>query len=290
MKTLIRMHSTATISFLFLLTEITLVHPTWPISLDNFTPFGEDNGDISMSSRLDAISDKNNITTAFPFFGRKFTSLYVSSHGVISFEKVFASYRPKRFPLVGNFTIIAPFWADVARRYIGGIFYRQNNSQYLLEVASIDVRKAFPGFSRFSAIWMFVATWEKVPFFGSYNNYHNMTKNITNTFQAVLLTDGRYSFVRLNYHNITWTTGTTSGGNPDNGLGGIEAGCGFNAGFGNHSYNVTFNKYRSIGVLDLPFKTNVNKSGVWMFRTDDITIQEPKRRITDVEEGLSCEF
>ncbi|XP_028518380.1 uncharacterized protein LOC110250391 isoform X2 [Exaiptasia diaphana] len=260
--------------------EIALVHPSSPISLDDFTPFGEDNGDVLMPSQLDAISDKINIRTAFPLFGRKFTSLYVSSHGLISFEKVFASYKPKRFsPLVGNFTIIAPFWADVARRYIGGIFYRQNNSQYLLEVASIDVRKAFPEFSRFSAIWMFVATWKNVTFYGSHNNY--MTKNITNTFQSVLLTDGRYSFVRFNYHKITWTTGTTSGGNPKNGLGGTEAGCGFNAGFGNHSYNVAFNGYRNISVLDLPFKTNVNKSGVWMFRTDGITIQEAKGKVED---------
>ncbi|KXJ29951.1 Sushi, nidogen and EGF-like domain-containing protein 1 [Exaiptasia diaphana] len=112
--------------------------------------------------------------------------------------------------------MIAPFWADVDTNKGGAIWYRQNTTTHLLEVASIDVRNAFPEFPRFSAIWMFVATWEKVAFYGIKN------KNIGNTFQVVLLTDGRYSFVRFNYHNIEWTSGTENGGN-SYGLGGTEA-------------------------------------------------------------------
>jgi len=34
----------------------------------------------------------------------------------------------------------------------------------------------------------------------------------TNTFQAVLATDGSTSFVTFNYGTLTWTTGTKSGG------------------------------------------------------------------------------
>ena len=44
----------------------------------------------------------------------------------------------------------------------------------------------------------------------------------TNTFQAVLITNGKHSFVIYNYNNITWTTGTASGGNVS-GLGGSPA-------------------------------------------------------------------
>ena len=43
-----------------------------------------------------------------------------------------------------------------------------------------------------------------------------------NTFQAVLVTDGRHSFAIFNYNLIVWTTGTASGGN-DDGLGGTPA-------------------------------------------------------------------
>jgi Nidogen-like len=35
----------------------------------------------------------------------------------------------------------------------------------------------------------------------------------TNTFQAVLVTDGILSFVILNYEHLTWTTDTAAGGN-----------------------------------------------------------------------------
>ena len=42
-----------------------------------------------------------------------------------------------------------------------------------------------------------------------------------NTFQGVLATNGRHSFVIFNYGVITWTTGTASGG--INGLGGTPA-------------------------------------------------------------------
>lgn len=45
-----------------------------------------------------------------------------------------------------------------------------------------------------------------------------------NTFQTVLITDGRFSFTIFNYESILWTTGThaSSGGDAD-GLGGIAA-------------------------------------------------------------------
>lgn len=45
----------------------------------------------------------------------------------------------------------------------------------------------------------------------------------TNTFQAVLVTDGEMSFVVLNYVNLTWTAGITSNGNSQTGLGGTPA-------------------------------------------------------------------
>jgi len=45
----------------------------------------------------------------------------------------------------------------------------------------------------------------------------------TNTYQAVLITDGSMSFVMFHYGVLTWTTGGTSGGNSDTGLGGKPA-------------------------------------------------------------------
>lgn len=45
-----------------------------------------------------------------------------------------------------------------------------------------------------------------------------------NTFQTVLITDGKLSFTIFNYESITWTTGThASSGGDAAGLGGIAA-------------------------------------------------------------------
>lgn len=44
-----------------------------------------------------------------------------------------------------------------------------------------------------------------------------------NTFQTVLISDGVTSLSMFNYGEITWSTGTASGGDPLTGLGGTTA-------------------------------------------------------------------
>lgn len=44
-----------------------------------------------------------------------------------------------------------------------------------------------------------------------------------NTFQAVLISDGTVHFAMFNFGEITWSTGTASGGDPLTGLGGTTA-------------------------------------------------------------------
>ena len=51
-----------------------------------------------------------------------------------------------------------------------------------------------------------------------------------NTFQAVVVTDGLFSFTILNYAELTWVTGDESGGT--GGFGGTAAMVGINAGDG----------------------------------------------------------
>ena len=53
-----------------------------------------------------------------------------------------------------------------------------------------------------------------------YVNYMFASSQV-NTFQIVLVTNGRQSFTIFNYGDITWTTGTMSGG--EGGKGGTEA-------------------------------------------------------------------
>ena len=55
------------------------------------------------------------------------------------------------------------------------------------------------------------------------DNFDILLLNQRNSFQAVMVTDGRYSFAIFNYGDINWTTGTASNGDPFTGLGGIPA-------------------------------------------------------------------
>lgn len=89
-----------------------------------------------------------------------------------------------------------------------------------------------------------------------------------NTFQTVLITDGRLSFTIFNYETITWTTGThaSSGGNAT-GLGGIAAQAGFNAGDGRRYFSIPGS--RTADVAEVETTTNVGVPGRWAFRIDD---------------------
>ncbi|KAJ7365959.1 Sushi, nidogen and EGF-like domain-containing protein 1 [Desmophyllum pertusum] len=91
-----------------------------------------------------------------------------------------------------------------------------------------------------------------------------------NTFQAVLVTNGRHSFAIFNYNLIVWTTGTASGGS-DEGLGGTPAQGGFNAGDGIRFFVIPGSRTNEI--LQLPSTTNVARAGQWIFQTDEASVE-----------------
>lgn len=112
-----------------------------------------------------------------------------------------------------------------------------------------------------------------------------------NTFQTILISDGVTSFSMFNYGEITWSTGTASGGDPLTGLGGTTAQVfsrcpndvhrhltsrppshlspfqsGFNGGDVGHFFNLPGS--RSNEVVNIEQTTNVNTPGRWLFRVD----------------------
>nr|XP_012611141.1 sushi, nidogen and EGF-like domain-containing protein 1 isoform X4 [Microcebus murinus]XP_020143668.1 sushi, nidogen and EGF-like domain-containing protein 1 isoform X4 [Microcebus murinus] len=93
-----------------------------------------------------------------------------------------------------------------------------------------------------------------------------------NTFQTVLITDGKFSFTIFNYESISWTTGThaSSGGNAT-GLGGIAAQAGFNAGDGRRYFSIPGS--RTADVAEVETTTNVGVPGRWAFRIDDAQVR-----------------
>ncbi|XP_053547103.1 sushi, nidogen and EGF-like domain-containing protein 1 [Bombina bombina] len=177
-------------------------------------PYGPSEGDKTTPVEDDGTSGEVSISVDFKFFGKKYKSLFVNNNGVISFSTPVSQYTPDAFPLK-NGTFVTPFWGDVDNDLAGLVYFRESTDSNLMERISKDMDKHLPNLHYLST-WAFVATWDKVAYYGS------ASKKV-NTFQAVLTTDGYRYFIILNYGDIQWTTGTASDGDANTGLGGTPA-------------------------------------------------------------------
>uniref|UniRef100_A0A8C8BQA9 Sushi, nidogen and EGF like domains 1 n=1 Tax=Otus sunia TaxID=257818 RepID=A0A8C8BQA9_9STRI len=236
------------------------------VPLADFYPFGPAQGDAATRKQDDGGSELRPLSVPFPFFGAGHTGLYVNNNGIISFLKEVSQFTPVAFPISKDRRVVAAFWADVDNRRAGDVYYRESTEQPILERASRDIVQYFPEFPGFSAQWVFIATWYRVTFFGG------SSFSPVNTFQIVLITDGKLSFTIFNYESITWTTGMhASSGGDFAGLGGIAAQAGFNAGDGKRYFNIPGS--RTDDIADVEMTTNVGIPGRWVFRIDDAQVQ-----------------
>uniref|UniRef100_A0A8C9EMJ4 Sushi, nidogen and EGF like domains 1 n=1 Tax=Pavo cristatus TaxID=9049 RepID=A0A8C9EMJ4_PAVCR len=236
------------------------------VPLADFYPFGPAQGDAATLKQDDGGSELRPLSVRFPFFGAGHTGLYVNNNGIISFLKEVSQFTPVAFPISKDRRVVAAFWADVDNRRAGDVYYRESQDRAILERATKDIAQYFPEFPDFSAQWVFIATWYRVTFFGG------SSFSPVNTFQIVLITDGKLSFTIFNYESITWTTGMhASSGGDFAGLGGIAAQAGFNAGDGKRYFNIPGS--RTDDIADVEMTTNVGIPGRWVFRIDDAQVQ-----------------
>ncbi|XP_048768421.2 protein mesh-like [Ostrea edulis] len=237
------------------------------LTLNDLFPFGSENGDTAMDKNDDGSTSDIPISTLFPFFNHQHSKLIVNTNGVITFLQSISTYTPNPFPIANNARMIAPFWADVDTTRGGTVWYRETTDDDLLNRASEEVRTYFPQFYRFKASWLFVATWDRVSFYGCTSS----SCSKTNRFQVILITNGQHSFTIYNYEDIQWTTGTSSGGNSITGLGGTPAQVGFNAGDGIVFFTV--NASRTHEIVNVTTMSNIDIPGKFAFRIDasDIT-------------------
>ncbi|XP_014350371.1 alpha-tectorin, partial [Latimeria chalumnae] len=229
-------------------------------SLEVFYPFGPDASDIETPKVDDGSSPGIPLHIQLTFLGTSYRTIYVNNNGVISFNTQLTQFTPEAFPLLGSNPFIAPFWADAHNGIRGDIYYRQTSNPEILQRASRDIRRYFRDQTFFSASWIFIATWNRVTFYGG------SSSTPVNSFQAVLISDGTSTFAMFNYGHISWTTGTASGGDPLTGLGGVAAQVGFNG--GNSSNYFSLPTSRTNEVVNIEETTNVNLPGRWIFRID----------------------
>ncbi|KAK2876892.1 hypothetical protein Q8A67_020988 [Cirrhinus molitorella] len=203
-----------------------------------FYPFG--NGDKKNPTEDDGSSAVIFMEKPFVYFGHVYEQLYVNNNGHLTFDGPFLHPKPSHLQSQLKRDIIAPLWTDMDNTVSGTISYRQVTRRGLLLAASNSINQYFPNLN-FSASWLFIATWDKVPY------YNNPQSN--SSFQVVLVSGGSLSFVMMNYGNISSTYQQ------------------FQAGYG----TVNATNYFSIPVPDenqLFNSSNVNVSGRWVFRVD----------------------
>ncbi|XP_034539787.1 alpha-tectorin [Notolabrus celidotus] len=223
-------------------------------------PYGPGTRDLETPKMDDGSSAEINLLISFIYFNVPYRTIYVNNNGVISFNVQVSQFTPEAFPLSDSRSFIAPLWADVHNGIRGDVYYRESIDPEMLERATQDVRKYFKNIPSFTATWLFIATWHQVTFYGG-----SQTTPV-NTFQTILISDGVTSFTMFNYGEITWSTGTASGGDPLTGLGGTTAQSGFNGGDIGHFFNLPGS--RSNDVVNIEQTTNVNTPGRWFFRVD----------------------
>ncbi|XP_052468083.1 sushi, nidogen and EGF-like domain-containing protein 1 [Carassius gibelio] len=164
----------------------------------------------------------------------------VNNNGDLTFDGPLSQPKPSNLQRQLDREIIAPLWTDMDNTVSGTISYRQVTSGRFLLAASNNINQYFPNLN-FTASWLFIATWDKVPY---YNNLQSRC-----SYQIVLVSGGSLSFVMMNYGNISSTDHR------------------FQAGYG--TINSTY--YFSIPVSDenkLFNSSNVNVPGRWAFRVD----------------------
>ncbi|XP_071480508.1 uncharacterized protein [Diadema antillarum] len=252
---------------------------------DIFFPFGASEGDAFLPANDDGSTSELQISVVFPFFDDDHDSLFVNNNGLLSFLVRVGQYTPDPFPLGDSRRLIAPFWADVDTNHGGTLWFREvlrlGQNEAMFEEADNIIRSVFVYMRQFTSSWLYIATWDRVAFYGT------SKPSITNTFQAVLVTDGRYSFAIFNYGDINWTTGTASNGNSCTGLGGTPAQVGFNAGDGVRYYSVPGS--RTDDIVDVEEASNVNVTGRYVFRTDSSQIIDIANPPSDLESpNISC--
>ncbi|XP_048027529.1 uncharacterized protein LOC125255961 [Megalobrama amblycephala] len=203
-----------------------------------FYPFG--NGDIENPSEDDGSSPIVFLEKPFVYSGRVYQQTYVNNNGHLTFDGPLSEPVPNYLLSQVNRDIIAPLWTHMDNTVNGTISYHQVTRGGLLLAASNHINQYFPNLN-FTASWLFIATWDKVPYF---NNSQS-----SSSFQVVLVSGGSLSFVMMNYGNISSTDQW------------------FQAGYG----TIDSTNYSSVPVPDenkLSNSSNVNVPGRWVFRVD----------------------
>uniref|UniRef100_A0A3Q2GBJ2 NIDO domain-containing protein n=1 Tax=Cyprinodon variegatus TaxID=28743 RepID=A0A3Q2GBJ2_CYPVA len=188
----------------------------------------------------DGSSTRISLLQTFNYFGKSYSQIFVNRNGHLTFDAPWKSYSPEQFPFNEDRDIIAPYWTNLDNSKSGNIYYVQYTNGSIIQQVTRDINMYFPELN-FNASWIFIATWHKIP-------YRLMPETQT-TFQAVLASNGNYSFFILNYGSL----------------------AGYDTTFSCHNFTIleSFSEKTIPKITLVSLGSNVNLSGRWAFRVDN---------------------
>uniref|UniRef100_A0A6J0T6Z0 Nidogen-1 n=1 Tax=Pogona vitticeps TaxID=103695 RepID=A0A6J0T6Z0_9SAUR len=257
-------------------------------------PFGAGRGDAELEPGDDGVSSPPlELRTPLHFYGSPVDSLYILTNGIIAVSE------PSReedylgqFPL--SFGGIAPFHADLdTTGGQGRVYYREDSSPDILQLAAKYIKKGFPE-SSFDPSSVVIVTWDSVaPYAGPGEDTSLQVKR--NTFQAVLASSDSSSYAVFLYPEDGLQFYSTHSKN-DNEI--VPATVGFSQPSTNYylwvrpgSYNIVANDEEMLG--NLHKSSNIGKQGVWAFEisgSDSILSAKATQTPASVEYGDYDQF
>ncbi len=243
-------------------------------------------GSACLGPNDDGASGAIDLSPAFPdgldFFGSVHRSLHVNTNGSVSFGGPVPQYTPSSFP-AATWPLIAPYWADVDLRVDADEDGRCDGPAGVLDPVPACHEPSSNGVWWHLEPGRLVVTWHEV-------GYYDCRTDKRMSFQLVLsrpescVSPGDFD-VEFRYARCEWTTGERSGG--VDGLGGVEAQAGFDAGDGEHFVEIPGSRDPLIHEK-LCTQSNVGLAGVWRFavRSGEIACADAGRPCETAGQGV----
>ena len=93
------------------------------VPMDEFFPFGVDEGDTVLTMEDDGSSPPFYLETVFPFANFQETKLWVNTNGVITFARRYSSFTPECKALGVGTRMVIPYWTDIDMRNGGSVSF-----------------------------------------------------------------------------------------------------------------------------------------------------------------------
>lgn len=233
--------------------------------VESLTPYGQaEKDDVVQVEKLSSMNPfVVHLNAQFTFTGNTYDEVYLLKNGVITLDGVHSgnqqeSLNPQPLPLPTAYPLIAPFWTDGQMTLQGKVWFQQTMNMTKLDIIKHKIQRLYSDDKDITVKWALVVTWENLTFVTD-------LKKFINTFQLVLAITEDSSFILFQYRNLTLDSWQIADDETDKNRT-QSAVAGYNGGDGS-SYTMLPGS-TSKDILKIQSESNVNVSGLWVFRCD----------------------